>query len=81
MKAIDRVRKQSAISKLLQGDRRAIEALRPKMMLDLDALTNEELEFILKFCPSSEDGLSRIIDLPKLEQAFGRKLHLIPSTL
>ncbi|MVM28444.1 hypothetical protein GO755_00265 [Spirosoma sp. HMF4905] len=79
MKSFDRQRKLLAISNLLQGDDRAARALKPKLTLDLDQFTANELECIRKLSPVDENRQRMLIDVELLEKTFGRPMKLIPE--
>lgn len=55
MKATERARKISTLSKLLQGDKRPLEELRPTPLPDLSHLSDEELLAIIRSSPGYVD--------------------------
>ena len=78
MNTADRKRKLLALTRYLQGDANAVRELKPDLVIDLNQLTGDEVEFIQQLQASLTDVELSTWTLERLETHFGRKLSLIP---
>ncbi|GAB3503678.1 hypothetical protein GCM10027341_33170 [Spirosoma knui] len=70
----NRVRKLHALKRLLEGDNRAARAFLPKLILDLDQFTADELDTLRRYQESCSNGL---VHLAEVESLFGRTLQVV----